>query len=175
MPKTCTLCGRSDRDKVDQAVRSGATLRAIANQFGTSHSTVLRHSKHVLKNDAANASKVPLPPEVTDVEKYNFVQELLTQKTRAINCLDQAEKEKNHVATIQIMREIRATIETIIKVALAQRELEQKELDIEKGVKDISDEILEIVNRGINFSPDADDKGSAVIERKSESRDPRIS
>ena len=166
MPKTCTLCGRPDRDKVDQAVRSGATLRAIAHQFGTSHSTVLRHSKHVLKNDATNASRVPIPPEVTDVEKYNFVQELLTQKTRAMNCLDQAEKEKNHVATIQIMREIRAIIETIIKVALAQRELERKELDVEEGVRDISDEILEIVNRGMNLASEADDKEFVVIEEK---------
>ncbi len=48
MPPVCTLCHHSDRAAIDAALVGGAgSLRNIAERFGTSAPTLLRHREHV--------------------------------------------------------------------------------------------------------------------------------
>jgi len=48
MPSECILCRRKDRSCVDAAIIAGVqSIRTIADQYGVSHQTVLRHREHI--------------------------------------------------------------------------------------------------------------------------------
>lgn len=163
---TCILCRRSPRElaAVNRAIRAGVGPTEIGRRHGVSRMAVTRHAtKCLIKDQAENGPDVPMTQAEVDPHKYNFVQDLLKLKDRAMTLLTQAEKEKNHMACVAIMREIRNQVETIVKIALAQRELDQKEIELEEGVKEISSEILEIVNQGIGYE-EYEDAEYEVVE-----------
>ncbi len=164
----CSLCGRSSSEQaaIKAAMVAGVSNRAIAEQHHSNKDTVRNHRAHVFKEVAEDPQtlEVSMPPEVPEVHKYNFVQELMTLKTRAFSILTEAETEKNHTTAVTIMREIRNMIETIIKVALAQRELEQKEIDPGADVKEISAEILAIVDRGLEYDEETVEVEYEVVD-----------
>jgi len=47
MPGPCTVCLHPERARIDQALLSGASNRAIAGQFRVAKSSVNRHRRHV--------------------------------------------------------------------------------------------------------------------------------
>jgi hypothetical protein len=60
MPRPCSICRRDDRGAIDTALRAGAPLRDVAQQFACTVSAVFRHSRaHVF---AAPAPSAPPPP-----------------------------------------------------------------------------------------------------------------
>jgi hypothetical protein len=63
MPRPCSICRRADREAIDAALRAGAPLRDVAQQFSSTLSAVFRHSRaHVF---AAPTPAAP-PPRVAD-------------------------------------------------------------------------------------------------------------
>jgi hypothetical protein len=47
MPRPCSVCRRTDRGSIEAALLGGESLRNIAERFGTSPPTLLRHREHV--------------------------------------------------------------------------------------------------------------------------------
>jgi hypothetical protein len=45
MPRTCTVCNHSERDKLDRALLAGEPFRNIAKRYGTSHTALFRHKQ----------------------------------------------------------------------------------------------------------------------------------
>lgn len=55
MPRTCTICGHSERTAIDGALASGTAYRNIAEHFHVSTTAVARHaSEHVAQAVAAS-------------------------------------------------------------------------------------------------------------------------
>jgi hypothetical protein len=49
MPRTCSICHRPDREKIERALIAGESYRHIAAQFGLSTSALVRHRQaHLL-------------------------------------------------------------------------------------------------------------------------------
>ena len=150
MPRACSLCIRSDRHLIDQAIREGVSIRVVAGRFDSSRSAIQRHSAHVIRETAACQPSLLLP-DTKHTSKYNFISDLLSLKSRSMKWLESAEEQGNYAACVVILREIRRIVEMIIKVALAQRELEKRDVDQVGDVKELSDEIMDIVKKGLNF------------------------
>ena len=145
MPRTCSLCKRADRDAIAEVIRRGDSLRSIALQFDTSHATVKRHKQHVLKGTAEN---LPAIKRVGEISAKNFLEDLLRMKDKAEKWFLAAEKEKNVQAAILMMREVRATIDTMVRLALLQRQLDAELSDKkQREYKDVSPGVLEIINK----------------------------
>jgi len=167
--RKCSICQKSEveRQLIDDAIRAGDSLRAIARRHNVGKDAVRRHaSAHVLMDVAAESPDIPLPPELQETHKYNFVQDILSLKARALLLLKQAEDAKDRSGAVIIMSEIRRQIETIIKVALAQRELEQRDLDkeeMEAGIREVSPDVLEVIRRGIE-TDELEDVDYDVVE-----------
>ena len=162
MAGVCGICKKDpvERRYIDDAIRARDSFRAIARRHGVSHNVISRHAKHVIMETAAVTKKIPMdkiaavgPAVVEDPHKYNFVADLLALKGRAMKLLEIAEKKSELALAVQIMREIRSQIETVIKVALAQRELEQKDVDVTEDVKVLSKELMAIIDNGLDFDP----------------------
>lgn len=47
MANVCVLCRHPNRPEVDALILSGASLRDVAGQYGTTKSSVLRHRQHI--------------------------------------------------------------------------------------------------------------------------------
>ena len=144
MPRTCSLCKRPDRDAIDQAIRDNVPFRSIAAQFCTSHTTIRRHAQHVLKETAAAA---PAIQRVGEISAKNFLEDLLRMKERAEKWFLVAEKEKNVQAAILMMREVRATIDTMVKLALLQRQLDAELADKQqREYKDVTPAVQQLID-----------------------------
>jgi transposase-like protein len=59
MPRGCITCARPDRSAVDTALRSGETLRALAQRFGTSAAALFRHRASHLSPQEPPAATEP--------------------------------------------------------------------------------------------------------------------
>jgi len=62
MPRTCTVCGRTERSEIDQALLAGEPLRNIAERVSLSVTSLFRHKAHLSEtlkksHDAAEVSR----------------------------------------------------------------------------------------------------------------------
>jgi len=164
MPRTCSLCQREDRAEIDAAIRDGVSYRDIAGRFGTSRSVVGRHALHVLQS---TADALPAIRRADGLSAQNFIEDLLRLKEKAEHWLQLAEKEKNIQAAIFIMREVRATIETLCKIALMQRELEA-ELNVGKQVfKDVTPGVQAIIDSMYETDEEREQREEEAEQRRS--------
>jgi hypothetical protein len=63
MPRPCSICRRADREAIDAALRAGAPLRDVAQQFSSTLSAVFRHAHSHVFREPAPATP---PPHVSD-------------------------------------------------------------------------------------------------------------
>jgi hypothetical protein len=63
MPRRCSICHRSDREAIDRALRAGAPLRDVSQQFSCTVSAVFRHAHAHVFREPAPATP---PPRVAD-------------------------------------------------------------------------------------------------------------
>jgi len=68
----------------------------------------------------------PALRRVEEISARNFLEDLLRLKEKAEHWLQVAEKEKNAPAVVLMMKEVRANIETLVKLALMQGQLESE-------------------------------------------------
>ena len=61
MPRTCTVCSNSRRLEIDQALRAGEPLRAIAARFSLAPSSIHRHKANHLAAKAEGSIAVGTP------------------------------------------------------------------------------------------------------------------
>lgn len=120
----------------------------IPGRFGTSRSVVGRHAGHVLQKTAATA---PVIQEADQLSAHNFITDLLRLKGKAEKWLEMAEEERNERAAILMMRECHSITQTLLKVALMQRQLDAelaaKRFEEKPEFKDVSPAVLELIEQ----------------------------
>ncbi len=57
MPRTCTICRHSQRERIEQALLAGRGLRDVAARFGTSKTSLARHKEKHLKAELVAAHR----------------------------------------------------------------------------------------------------------------------
>jgi len=104
---TCSICSGSDRTAIDKALAKGETLRTIATRFGPSPSTLCRHRRHVAHAIELAEAKRHLSigdSLLSDMERIRF---------NLWRLCEQAEQQRDGAAQIVVLRELRATIESL--------------------------------------------------------------
>jgi len=67
MPRRCSVCDHPERQKVDEALVTGAPYRSIAKQFALSESAVYRHKAEHLPARLAKAREAAEVAQADDL------------------------------------------------------------------------------------------------------------
>ena len=86
MPRRCTICGHAERQHIDSALVSGATLRDIAGQHGVSKSALERHKADHLPVELAKAKEAEVAARADDL-----LSQVRHLQTRTLAILEAAE------------------------------------------------------------------------------------
>ena len=111
MPKTCSVCSLSSRVEIDQALVAEVPLRRVAEQYGTSATTLHRHKKDHLPAALAKAHDAEEVAQADDL-----LAKLVGLQDKALNILGQAEEAGDLRTALMAVREVRATMELVGKV-----------------------------------------------------------
>ncbi len=116
MPRKCSVCFHDQRAAIDRALVRGAAYRDVAGQFALSKSAVERHlDGHVPKLLAAAAEA-----EAEDAD--TLLREVRTLHERTLRLLGDAEEAGDLVTALKAVREARANLELLGKLAGALSE-----------------------------------------------------
>jgi hypothetical protein len=129
--RTCAICRNPKRDLIDKALQDRVPLREIAGQFGTSKSALQRHKAHMIAGYALilPADKhEPPPPDPFKLKEaaQSALAEIVALKHRALNALDRAEELENNPLAVIWFKELRATLELLVKTRLAEAKQAQE-------------------------------------------------
>jgi hypothetical protein len=112
MPRSCTICSHTDRDAIEHAAVSGGVKRSIADRYGVSKASLLRHLRNHLP--AATIIKA----QEADVDRAAGLQERLEDLySRAERVLAEAEGTGRHNVSLASIRELRNILEFASKLA----------------------------------------------------------
>src|SRR3989339_1244812 len=121
MPQKCSICIHPKRAEIEQAIRNAVPKRTIASQFGIGYNIVPRHAAHMVSEVAANA---PAIVQEKQSKAADIVDELYNLKEVLGNALETAVATGNIIALTAVSRELRGVADTLIKIAIAQKEIE---------------------------------------------------
>lgn len=76
---TCSICKHDNRKEIEKAMALGKPLRTIANQYGTTHPTLIRHRQCIIEA----LEKIDIKKELGTVATIREVLEELTFEMRA--------------------------------------------------------------------------------------------
>lgn len=111
MPRVCTICSHYDIDKIDKQILEGISLRNIAERYSLSATSVHRHKKH-LKVNLLKAN------EVKEMARADtLLEQVKDLQSRALSVLYKAEESQDWRAANGAIREARACIELLGKLA----------------------------------------------------------
>jgi transposase-like protein len=111
MPRTCTVCSHAERPAIDAATVTGIeTIRTIADQFGVSHQSLLRHRQHI----PAALSVAKGAQEVT--RAGDLLATLADGEARVLRALDRAEASKNDGQVFRGVRELRDCVRLLAEL-----------------------------------------------------------
>jgi hypothetical protein len=107
----CTICKHPDREKIDEAIIGGKSIRSIVENFGgTSRETVRRHTKHVL-------AIVRKHDEIQQLAHAGSLKaKLIMREADLLRIQQQAEINKDLPTAISAIRELRQCHELQAKV-----------------------------------------------------------
>ena len=107
----CTICKHPDREKIDEAIIAGRSIRQIVDSFGgTSRETVRRHTKHVL-------AIVRKHDEIQQLAHAGSLRAKLTMReVDLLRIQQQAEVNKDLTTAIAAIRELRQCHELQAKI-----------------------------------------------------------
>jgi len=110
MAKQCTICTHPQKNEIDRAALTGTSYRDIARNFGTSHSAVHRHSRHLKHGVAAVAEQDPVAYGRTVLAQTRALGD------RAIAILNRAEEQGDWRAATGAIREARNCLEFLARL-----------------------------------------------------------
>jgi hypothetical protein len=118
--RTCSLCSRTDRAAIDEAIAAGRdSLAQLASRFESTKATIDRHSKHL-------AGKIAAAKAVTHTallaEGATLAEKLLWIIREADRLKSAAEEAKDYRTALQGLREIVRVLELVADVERAGRE-----------------------------------------------------
>lgn len=141
----CTICGRTDVNAIDDALRAERPLRALAAQFRTSTSTLDRHKQHVRHP----SSKAPAPPPAHGLAAPMRTEELISnleaivqqQVLRLANDNDLSEGERAKLQT--------AAVTTLAHLAKLQgrTEVNERKILASPQWRRIEETIIEVLEK----------------------------
>ncbi len=111
MPRTCTICGHSQRLEIDRALVEGSTYRTIADRFGLSETALKRHKSDHLPGHVARAQEAAQVADAGDL-----LDQLKGLRTKAVSILESAEKAGDYRTALMGIREARGCIETLMEI-----------------------------------------------------------
>jgi hypothetical protein len=112
LPRRCTVCDRSERHSIDEALVSGAPYRGIAKRFQLSESAVYRHKVdhlpvHLLK--AKEAEEV--------AQAGDLLEQVKSLQGHALDILERAEKAGDLRTALAAISQARGNLELLGKLA----------------------------------------------------------
>lgn len=110
MPPVCSLCRHPDRAAIDRALLAGDPLRNIAERFGTSPATLLRHREH-LPVRLVTAHEVAQVAQADDL-----LQQVRDLRADALRLLRKAEHAGDYRTALAGVKEARTCIEVLLEV-----------------------------------------------------------
>jgi transposase-like protein len=109
--RVCTVCSHQDRAAIDRALVDGASLRAIAGQYGTNKSALDRHRKHL-------APALTLAKQATVVtEATSLLSRVERIMSRCELIAEAATRERDWLPAIAASRELRGCLELLGKLS----------------------------------------------------------
>ena len=112
MPRSCTICCHDRRADIDRALVVRQPFRAIARQHGVSKDALIRHH-----DDHLPASLVRAQRAREAAQADELLAQVLDLRDRAEAILDAAEEDENWPAATGAIREMRACLELLGKLA----------------------------------------------------------
>ncbi len=112
MPRTCTICQHEKRDEIDAAMVARRPFRDIARQFGPSKDALVRHHDNHLPAELVKAKDAA---EVAHAD--TILDQVQTLRDRALKILDTAEEGDDLRIALGAIREARACLELLGKLA----------------------------------------------------------
>jgi hypothetical protein len=115
LPTTeCTICTHPEAAAIDEQLLIGTSLRAIAGTFGVARSSVQRHranhlSVQAITDEPVDAERKPL--RLVDVHG-----QLATLADRLEKVVELATRTRKAPAAVAAMRELRSTLEAIMRI-----------------------------------------------------------
>src|SRR5215210_1887352 len=117
MPRSCTICGHTDRDAIEDAFIAGTPKRRIAAHHGVTEQALRRHLREHLPALLALAR---------DAERSARADTLLDRiealQSRTLAILEATEETQDHRVALSAIREARSNLELIGEVT---RELDR--------------------------------------------------
>ena len=163
MPKPCSLCASPRRDEIDAALVEGRdSFRNIAERFGTSPQTVLRHKAHVPERLALARRDADVRSAETLAEKLSRLEDDLRR------LLAKAEGEGDLRAAI-------AAVKTALDLAgLAHKVSEQRVDSLEAFLKTREwEEIGNALEEALRPFPGALEAVASALEQLEGKNDPK--
>lgn len=108
--RTCSICPRTDRERIDAALVTGSPLRAIAGQTGTSKSALERHRPHVTERMALARDAHEVAAADTLLAKVGELE------SRARHLLEKSERQGQLGTSVAALRELRQVVELLARV-----------------------------------------------------------
>ena len=112
MSRVCTICVHGRHADINKALVARQAFRTIAGQFGVSKTALMRHYDDHLPASLVRAQRAR---EVASADE--LLAQVCDLKDRAENILDKAEGDDNWPAATGAIREMRACLELLGKLA----------------------------------------------------------
>jgi transposase-like protein len=111
VPPVCSLCRHAEKQAIDAALVEGRdSLRNIAERFGTSAPTLLRHREHV-------HGSLVLAREAEEVTRADGLLEILREAVKDARRLrDKAEKDGDYRCAVAAVKTLCDTVERLAAV-----------------------------------------------------------
>lgn len=113
MAQPCSICSHPRRDEIDRAIVRGEANRRIAPRYGVSEKSIRRHIKngHVSEKIA----KAEQAREIAQAD--NLLGEIVALQRRTVSIADQAEASGDLRVAVSALREVRANLELLARLA----------------------------------------------------------
>jgi transposase-like protein len=111
MPRRCSVCDHPERQKVDEALVTGAPYRSIAKRFALSDSAMYRHKAEHLPARLAKAREAAEVAQADDL-----LAQVRDLQDRALAILDRAERAGEFRTALSAIREARGNLELLAKL-----------------------------------------------------------
>src|SRR4051794_21217540 len=106
MSRTCSICSDDRRDSIDLALVSGGAISKIAANYRVSYDSLLRHRTSHLPGTLLRAREAR-----EAIRASRLIRQVRSLQARTLAALRRAETEGDLRATLQGVREARATFE----------------------------------------------------------------
>lgn len=113
MPGKCSICHHPEREEIERALLSGASIREAGKRFNVSWQAVGRHQRdgHIIA--ALTESKQAKEIACAD----SLLSEISNLKKRGLKLLSQAEEEKDIRGACAALKEVRSIFELLGKLS----------------------------------------------------------